>query len=301
MHLIIPPEIADIDLPDGFDKTIYDARRDPLPSTAAVAEFYVPSYLGDSATIEVIAEMPKLRYLQLLTAGVDKALPYLRDGLTLMNARGVHDSSTAELTLALVLTSLRNIAGYLRLGPQQWSVRHTEPSLFNKEVAIIGAGSVGSEIGRVFSALGARVEMISRSGSGSSRALRDADDLLHGADIVILVVPLTSETRHLADKTFFAKLKTSALFVNVARGEVVDTDALVSELQIGRLSAALDVTDPEPLPSDHPLWKLHNCIITPHIGGATDAFLPKARRMVSENLERLSRGVEPLNIIHGDY
>ena len=301
MLIYVPPLFRDLRVPNGFEATIYDAQRDVVPDNAELVEFYVPSYMASKKVFEVIEHMPKLRFLHLLTAGVDSALPYCRPGVTLINAKGVHDSSTAELTLALALASLRGLDSFIRAGNQMWDLRSSRPSLFEKDVAIVGAGSIGNEIARIFSALGAKTSLISRSGQRGSVPLIEADNLLGRADIVILIVPLTQDTHHLGDAKFLSLLKDGALFINVARGEVVDTQALVDELATGRIRAALDVTDPEPLPQDHPLFKLENCIITPHVGGATDSFIPKARQLLEENLERIAVGIEPLNIVQGNY
>ena len=301
MLIYVPPLFRDLRVPNGFETTVYDAQRDEVPGNAELVEFYVPSYMASKKVFEVIEHMPQLRFLHLLTAGVDSALPYCRPGLTLINAKGVHDSSTAELTLALALASLRGLDSFIRAGNQTWDLRRSRPSLFEKDVAIVGAGSIGNEIARIFSALGAKTSLISRSGQRGSVPLSEADDLLGRADIVILIVPLTQDTYHLGDAKFLSLLKDGALFINVARGEVVDTQALVNELTAGRIRAALDVTDPEPLPQDHPLFKLENCIITPHVGGATDSFIPKARQLLEENLERIAVGLEPLNIVQGNY
>ncbi|MDA8373724.1 MAG: NAD(P)-dependent oxidoreductase [Actinomycetota bacterium] len=301
MLVLLPRAIAGINLPEGFRSVVFDAERQELDSDTREAEFYVPAYMGSSRIFEVIAEMPKLKYVQLLTAGIDNTVGYIPPGVTLMNARGVHDSSTAELALALTLASLRNLTGFIRAGSQAWSARSGRPSLYAKEAAIIGAGSIGHEIARVFGALGARCTLVSRTGSGDSLRLDESGPMLARADVVVLVVPLTASTRHLADAAFFANLKDGALFVNVARGEVADTEALLAEVSSGRIQAALDVTDPEPLPVDHPLWTEPNCLISPHVGGATDAFIPKARELVEENLARIAGGERPLNVIEGDY
>lgn len=301
MLVLLPRAISGISLPEGFRSLVFDAQRQELDGTAREAEFYVPAYMGDSRIFEVIAEMPKLRYVQLLTAGIDKTVGYIPDGVTLMNARGVHDSSTAELALALTLASMRNLTGFIRAGSQAWSARAGRPSLYAKQVAIVGAGSIGHEIARVFGALGARSTLISRTGRDGTLRLADSGGLLANADVVVLVVPLTEATRHMADASFLANLKDGALFVNVARGEVADTAALLAEVSSGRIQAALDVTDPEPLPTDHPLWNEPNCLISPHVGGATDAFIPKARELVEKNLARIANGEQPLNIIDGEY
>ncbi|MDA8116100.1 MAG: NAD(P)-dependent oxidoreductase [Actinomycetota bacterium] len=301
MLVLLARAISGIILPEGFRAVVFDAQRQELDEETKDAEFYVPAYMGNSRIFEVVSEMPKLKYVQLLTAGIDKTVGYIPPGVTLMNARGVHDSSTAELALALALASLRNLTGYIRAGSQAWSARSGRPSLYAKEVAIIGAGSIGREIARIFGALGARCTLVSRTGSGGSMRLDQSGALLADADVVVLVVPLTEATRQLADAAFLANLKDGALFVNVARGEVADTQALLAEVSSGRIAAALDVTDPEPLPSDHPLWNEPNCLISPHVGGATDAFIPKARELVEKNLARIAAGERPLNVIEGDY
>ena len=301
MLVLLPRAISGINLPEGFRSLVFDAQRQELDGITREAEFYVPAYMGDNRIFEVIAEMPKLRYVQLLTAGIDKTVGYIPDRVTLMNARGVHDSSTAELALALTLASMRNLTGFIRAGSQAWSARAGRPSLYAKQVAIVGAGSIGHEIARVFGALGARSTLISRTGRDGTLRLGDAGGLLANADVVVLVVPLTEATRHMADASFLANLKDGALFVNVARGEVADTAALLEEVSSGRIQAALDVTDPEPLPTDHPLWNEPNCLISPHVGGATDAFIPKARELVEKNLARIANGEQPLNIIEGEY
>jgi phosphoglycerate dehydrogenase-like enzyme len=128
-------------------------------------------------------------------------------------------------------------------------------------------------------------------------ALEELYDLLSRADVVILTVPLTSETRGMVGKEFLASMHDRALLVNVARGGIVETDALLAEVTTGRLRAALDVTDPEPLPPDHPLWRAPGVLISPHVGGASSAFLPRARRLIREQLTRYATGEPLANVI----
>jgi phosphoglycerate dehydrogenase-like enzyme len=132
-------------------------------------------------------------------------------------------------------------------------------------------------------------------------AYGELPDLLPGADVVVLVVPLTDLTRRMVDAAFLARMKDGALLVNVARGAVVDTDALVAALRSGRISAALDVTDPEPLPHGHPLWGCPNLLVTPHVGGASTAMEPRAYRLVRDQLARFAAGEPLANVMTGDY
>ncbi len=301
MQVLIPKMFVDARMPTGIRSAVFDGAVDVLPDGAQDAEIYIPTYMGSDPVYEVIDKLPNLKYVMLMSAGVDKALPYMRPGVTLCNARGVHDAPTAELTLALTLASYRNLANYIRANEGYWELRKTERTLSLANVVIVGAGSIGREIARLFEAFGARTTFVSRSGSNGSIPMSEASALLGKADIVVVVVPLTPDTTNLVDKDFLSRLRDGALLVNVARGEVLNTDALVNELSTGRISAALDVTNPEPLPGDHPIWNLKNCVISPHVGGVTNSFLPKAIRLIEENLQLIADGKVPHYVIDGSY
>ncbi|MDA8277696.1 MAG: NAD(P)-dependent oxidoreductase [Actinomycetota bacterium] len=301
MLAYLPKNFSSAQVPSSIEVEVFDGDVDQQPSSLDRVEIYVPTYMGSNAVYEIIREMPNLRYIQLLTAGVDKVTPLVRDGITLCNARGVHDLGTAEHTLGLILSSMRGIVETARAGGEGWRTRRIRPTLLNSEVTIVGAGSIGREIGRLIEALGGKVSFVSRSGSGGTTAFGDADRLFRSADVIVAVVPLTIETKSLFDASFFSKVKVGALFVNVARGEVVDQGAMVDALRIGRFNAALDVVTPEPLPSDSELWTMPNVIITPHVGGATKSFFYKGIALIEENFSRFARGEELLNVIKGDY
>lgn len=301
MELLLPKAFSGASIPSSMNAHFFDAEYDDLPETPEIIDIYVPTYMGANRAYEVIDYLPNLKYILLLTAGVDKALPYIRPGVTMCNARGVHDGPTAELTLALALASYRNLANFIRAKNDAWSLRKPSPTLHGANVVIIGAGSIGQEISRLFLAFGAQTHLVSRTAHDGVTPLNQAETMINEADIVVVVVPLTEETTNLIDSKFLASLKNGALLINVARGEVLDTEALVVELSQERISAALDVTNPEPLPKDHPLWDLNNCIISPHVGGATDSFFPRAQKLLEQNLHLIAGGREPQFVINGDY
>jgi phosphoglycerate dehydrogenase-like enzyme len=141
------------------------------------------------------------------------------------------------------------------------------------------------------------VTSFSRSGKDGALTFDHFDLLLPTFDVIILIVPLTDQTHHLMNAQRLATMKDGAALINVARGAVVDTEALIAELNSGRITAGLDVTDPEPLPSDHPLWKARNVIITPHVGGDSEAFTPRGRKLVEEQLARYASGQPLLHIV----
>ena len=258
--------------------------------------FYVPAYMGPVTEFERMRDMPNLQVVQLLTAGYESALPFLPAGVILCNASGVHDASTAELAVGLMLASLRGIDEFARAMPRgEWRFERRE-ALADKRIVVVGAGGVGQAIGRRLEPFETEVTLVGRTPRPGVHALSELPVLMPTADIVVLAVPLAEATRGMVDDAFLSRMAAGALLVNVARGPVVDTDALVRQVAGGRLRAALDVTDPEPLPPDHPLWTFPGVLISPHVGGNTSAFLPRARRLVAEQLRRFAAG-EPLSSV----
>ncbi|MFE3115985.1 2-hydroxyacid dehydrogenase [Streptomyces niveus] len=285
-------------LPDGLDYRHWDGAAD-YPADPADCAFYVVPYMkGMDVALRPLAAMTSLRVVQTLSAGIDHVAPglgSLPSGVRLCNARGVHEASTAELTLALVLASLRGIPGFVRgQDAEEWRSGFY-PALADKSVLIVGYGSIGAAIeDRLTPFECARVARVARSARATERgpvhALAELPALLPEADVVIVSTPLTEETKGLAGADFLARMKDGALFVNVARGQVTDTKALLAELESGRIRAALDVTDPEPLPPGHPLWHAPGVLISPHVGGSTSAFMPRARRLLADQLTRYAAG-----------
>jgi phosphoglycerate dehydrogenase-like enzyme len=272
----------------------------PVPMVDVLDDvaFYVPVYMGRVSEFERMADMPRLQIVQLLTAGYESALPYLPTGVTLCNAAGVHDASTAELALGLVLASLRGIDDFARAMPEGRWTSNRRPALADSRVVVIGAGGVGQAIARRMEPFETDVVLVGRTARSGVAGMVELPALLAHADIVVLAVPLTDETHGLVNDSFLTRMKNGALLVNVARGGVVDTDALVGQVATGRIRAALDVTDPEPLPADHPLWRIPGVLISPHVGGNSSAFLPRARRLVAGQLRRWAAG-EPVEHVVG--
>lgn len=294
-----PPEEFG-DLPAELDVDVYDGTGAP-PDSADEVEFYVPPYLSGPHTIELVPRLPKLKVLQTLTAGVDNVRPFVGAGTTLCNAKGVHDASTAELAVTLALAALRDIPAFVRAQDEERWIQGYREALADKTVLIVGYGSVGAAVEQRFAAFECPILRVARAAREGVAGWESLPELLPQADVVVAVVPLTEETTGLVDADFLARMKDGALFVNVARGPVADTDALLTELRSGRLRAALDVTDPEPLPAGHPLWRAPGVLISPHVGGYTSAFRPRALRLVREQLHRYAAGDPLANIVAGAY
>jgi phosphoglycerate dehydrogenase-like enzyme len=292
--LPFPPEML-ADVPDAFEYVVADATAH-WPDEAFEAQFYVPAYQFDRRPIEVISRMPHLRIVQTLTAGVEHFLP-VPTGVTLCNAAGVHDAATSELAVGLMIAAQRDFASVFEGMRQQRWVQDMTSSVADRRVLVVGAGRIGRAIERRLAGFECAVTMVGRTARDGVRAIADLPVLLPESDIVVLIVPLTDETRGLVDKDFLAAMPDGALLVNVARGAVVVTDDLLAELGAGRLRAALDVTDPEPLPPGHPLWGAPGLILSHHRGGASTAMWPRAHRLVSEQLRRVADGRPLLNIV----
>lgn len=287
-------------VPDDIDVAVFAGGRAPQAEVLDRVGLYVPPYMGPRSDIELVAAMPRLEVVQTLTAGVDNVVPLLPDGVTLCNAKGVHDASTAELVIALVLARLRRLDDFARAMPEGAWLHGRFDALADKRVLLLGHGGVGRAVAARLAPFEVDLVVVSRTErldlDPQVHGFDALPDLLPTADVVVVVVPQTAETLGLVDAGFLAAMADGALLVNASRGPVVVTDALVAELESGRLRAALDVTDPEPLPPTHPLWRAPGVLVSPHVGGNTSAFLPRARRLVAAQLRRWAAG-EPLDAV----
>jgi phosphoglycerate dehydrogenase-like enzyme len=312
MHLGLPEEIDPSlfhYLPEGVDVTrmgkdlggeLYlDMWVLPLnPKQAAAAREHIRS----------------VHVVQSQYAGVDAFLPFIPEGATLCDAQGVHDIPVAEWIITAILASLKYLPFYVRMqdtgdwkqrigaetlylgthpGDQPKIPPALEDELTGKTVLIVGHGSIGGATEERLKPFEVNILRIGRGRREGVEPADRLDDLLPRADIVVLLVPLTHETRGFFNARRLAGMKHGALLVNAARGPVVDTDALVEALRAGRIYAAVDVTDPEPLPMGHPLWSAPNLLITPHIAGSSPGMMDRVMRMIGDQCRRYLAG-EPL-------
>ncbi len=283
------------DLPDGVRLRAWDLSgpaTDPDEITVVV-----PPYVA-AARLELLADLVNLRLVQTLTAGFDAVAPHLPPGVALANAVGVHDASTSELAVGLAIAALRGLPQFVRDQDRGRWAPEQRRSLADRRVLVLGAGGVGSAVVARLLPFETHVTVVASRARDDARLGRvhgvdELPGLLPAHDVVIVTVPLNDATRGLVDAAFLAALPTGALLVNVARGPVVRTDALMAELRSGRLLAALDVTDPEPLDPGHELWHLPGVLISPHVGGSTSAMLPRALALLRGQLRRIAAG-EPL-------
>ena len=288
--IVVPGEIADY--VDVADLAVWDGG-----DTAPIREarFYVPSYMAGEWAFEVMAELPHLEVCQLPTAGYEHALAWVPAGVTLCNGAGIHDASTAELAVGLILTRLRRLDDMARAMPRGEFLHDRFDALADKSVVVVGAGGIGQALRRRLEGFECDVVLVGRTARDGVRARDDLDALIPEADVVVLALPLDDSSRCMVDAGFLSRMKDGALLVNIARGGIVDTDAMLTEA--GRLNFALDVTDPEPLPADHPLWRTPGVFISPHVGGNTSAFLPRVGRLVTDQVRRWQSGASLRNVI----
>jgi phosphoglycerate dehydrogenase-like enzyme len=278
-----------------------DVGHTPIPASVADVEFYVPSFFPSRANIAALRQMSSLRVVQTLTAGVDWIRDDVPPGVELCNARGAHDAATAEWVVAAMLGALRSFPRFsVEQAAGRWAYQATD-QLATKTVLIVGYGSIGAAVERRLAGFEVTVIKVARRARPGVAALSELTSLLPQADVVVLLVPFTPQTRHMVDRGFLAGMKDGALLVNAARGAVVDTAALVAELSSGRLRAALDVTDPEPLPPGHNLWSQPGVFITPHVAASTLVSQQRVAGLVREQAVAYAHG-EPLrNVITDAY
>ncbi|RIJ77218.1 phosphoglycerate dehydrogenase [Nakamurella silvestris] len=286
------------DLPDITLLTLGEDHA--LPPGAEAAQVYVPGFLAGAAAVEVIAKLPALELIQLQTAGAEVWLSHVPTGVTLCTARGAHGGSTAEWSIGAIIASLRMFP-FFRDTQQQgrWERRVTD-ELAGKRVLVIGSGDLGTEMARKLEPFDVTTTMCARTARPGVHGINEVMDLLPEHDIVVLMVPLTEDTTHLVDATFLAAMPDGSLLVNAARGPVVDTDALLAELRSERLHAALDVTDPEPLPDGHALFSAPGLLLTPHVAGSVPGALHRSTTVVRRQLGLFAAGSPLENVVSAE-
>lgn len=287
-------------VPDGVEVVEWDLAGPPPIEAGRRIDIVVPPYMGAADRLGALDGVD-VGLVQSQSIGYDDIAAALPPGHVFANAASVHETSTAELTLALVLAAQRGIPDFVRAASEgRWAPARHE-SLADRRVLLVGYGGVGTAIEdrlAPFEVELTRVASRARDDeAGRIHGIDELPQLLPAAEIVIVGVPLNESTTGLVDAAFLAAMPDGALLVNIARGKVADTAAILVEAQSGRLRFALDVTDPEPLPDGHPLFALANVLISPHVGGASTAMMPRMARLLRRQVERMLRGDEPLNVV----
>jgi phosphoglycerate dehydrogenase-like enzyme len=285
---------------DGVHPVRY-TPGEAVPEEGKAAEVLVPGFLSSVGVDELLTGLPELRLVQLLTAGAETWLPKLPGGVRLSTGRGAHGGSTAEWVMTALLTIYREFIGFEDdRRARSWN-QHRTDTLQDKRVLIVGAGDLGNEMRRRLDAFDASATLVGMRARDGVHGVDELPGLLGDYDAVVLMVPLTNATTGMVDADFLARMRDDAILVNAARGPVVRTDALLAELQSGRLRAALDVTDPEPLPEDHPLWNAPGLLLTPHVGGSCTGLEKRAWRVATTEIARYVGGEELHNEVRGEY
>lgn len=266
------------------------------------ADIVVPPYMRQGRTLRAVAALEP-RLVQGQAIGYDGVADVLPEGIVYANATSVHETATAELAVGLIVAAQRELPRFVRQQEHgDWS-KHWAPGLADRRVVMLGYGGVGKAIAARLA--GFEVDLVpvasrARDEDGVRvHAIAELGDLLPTADILVNVLPGGPATEGLIDDAALQTLPDGALVVNVGRGPTIDTDALVDHLTRGRIRMASDVFDPEPLPEGHPLWSLENALITPHVGGLSQAMRPRIAKLVAGQVERLARGEDPINVVIG--
>lgn len=282
----------------GVRAVRYDPSDDVLDPTADVL---VPAFLAGRDVVAVTDQLPQLRLVQLLSAGAEAWVGALPAQVLLSDCRGAHGGATAEWVVAALLSVYRHLPAFVRAQDQaKWDYHQTE-ELAGKRVLVVGAGDVAEHTVRRLAAFEAGSTLVARRARAGVHSIDEVHTLLPHHDACVVVVPLTPATRGLVDTRFLAAMPDGAVLVNAARGPVIDTTALLAELTAGRLRAALDVTDPEPLPGEHPLWRVPGLLLTPHVGGSVPGGIRRAYAVAAEQIAAFARGESPPNLVVGDY
>lgn len=289
-------------LPDGITAGVWDLDSEPTGLELSQIEAVIMPYAMGGIPFTHVHRAPNLRLVQLQSTGYDGVVKAVGEEVAVASAAGVHAAGTAELTLALILAAQRGIPEYVRNQDRGEWAPSRQRGLADLRVGVVGTGGIGEEICRRLDPFEVDlVRFASRARTdarGPVHAIEELSEQASGLDVLVLIVPLNDSTHGLVEADLLAQLPDGALVVNVARGAVVDTDALTREVASGRLRCALDVVDPEPLPQDHALWQLPGALIVPHVGGNSGAFEPRIQAFVKEQVARLAAGEQPQNLVH---
>ena len=273
----------------------------PLPAEAEGAEVLVAPFNANDEFVEALGRMRALRLVQLLTAGAETWIGRLPDGVVLSDGRGAHGGATAEWIVAALLAVYRHLPRFTAAqADERWDY-HTTEELAAKRVLVVGAGDVAEQTVARLAPFEVTTTLVGRRARDGVHPVDEVAALLPHHDACVVVVPLTDATRGLVDAAFLAAMPDGSVLVNAARGPVVDTDALVAELTAGRLRAALDVTDPEPLPAGHPLWSAPGLLLTPHVAGSVPLAVDRAFRIAAEQIRQFAGGNTPSNLVKDGY
>jgi phosphoglycerate dehydrogenase-like enzyme len=287
-------------LPDGIDvrevPDIGDISNAPQHADILVSAF------DPNRTIEILPQLRDLRLVQTLSAGVDTLVGHIPPDVLLCDGSGIHDASVSEWVVMAMVAMRRHLPEHvLSQRDATWRSGRGGADLEGATVMIVGAGSIGRAVEQRLEPFGARIVRVARRPREGVHGVNELQGLLSDADVVVILLPLTTETRGMVDAGFLAAMREGALLVNAARGPIVDTEALLAALRSEHIRCALDVTDPEPLPDGHPLWSAPGALITPHIGGAVERLFERAWRFAGEQVRRYIDG-EPLrNIVSDGY
>jgi phosphoglycerate dehydrogenase-like enzyme len=279
-------------IPDGVLVDAWEGDGD-LPEGADEVRLYVPPFVPEGRSAAVMAELPSLEVVQALTAGVGHVRPHVPEGVTLCSARGAHSPATSEWVLATTLASLRELPRYVAGQANGDADRLPGDTLDGKTVLILGYGSIGQAVEKRLAGFQVEIVRVASQAREGVHGPSDVPELLARSDVLIVLVPLSEETAGLVSREWLGALPDGALVVNAARGGVVDQEALIDEVASGRLRAALDVADPDPLPPGHPLRTAAGVLYTPHVAGFTRATLPAVYALVGRQIRHLAAG-EPL-------
>jgi phosphoglycerate dehydrogenase-like enzyme len=287
------------ELPEGVTLGLIAPDGEP-PEGILHAEFLVPGS-DDPRMLDLLRRMDALRVIQTLSAGVDWLLGKVPADVTLCDAGGARDVAVAEWVLAGILASAKML-GELRdrQRAHDWEWSQTR-ELAGSSVMILGYGSIGAAVEARLAPFHVELIRVARHARAGVHSVEDLRVLLPRADVVVVLLPLTPATSGLLDAEMLGRMRQGALLVNAARGPIVDTDALLDLLRAGRVRATLDVTDPEPLPAEHPLWDAPGLLITPHLAGDTVAAERRAFALVGEQVRRYARGEPLANVVERDY